>query len=304
MKEFKLNNGVRIVYFDRYTDSELIKEYQDEIFDILLNAYKSISGCKIYKHAKHMAKTVDRYKLVFIDNKLYAVATYRYYTETNSYKCILIAGNILQLDKEKVNEAVAYIIKSDIANFKKLYWIEASGPIEHWHNKFGAIKIPNTYILSILKFNKDIKLLDDGYKYIRQIQGVENEVEKTMFGFPNKNILAEILSGDSYINYEEYIKKLYNNETIGDIFESIYYKNRRSQLIRILEFIVDAYTENLQFYNMTEKCHELIKKTLIEFKSYLHTYTKNTREYCAVESLYAECLEIYRNANILKLHVL
>lgn len=303
MKQFKLNNGLTLVYLDKLSDMNSIQEYKEEIFDILTNAYTHINGCSIYKNVKHMTTNVYRYKLVFNnDNQLYAVATYRYFVEANSYKCILIGGNI-QYNKSKVKEAVKSIIKSDIANFKNLYWIEASGPIMHWHNKFGAIKIPNAYVPAILGYD-NITLLPDGYSYTRKIQGVENEVEKIMFGFPNKNILEEILSGDSYINYENTIKRLYNNETIGDIMESIYNKSRESQLIRILEFIIDSYTENLQFYNMTKNCHSLIKKVLIEIKSYISKNRYNKQRYLVIKDLYTECLEIYRNANILKLNKL
>lgn len=78
-----------------------------------------------------MIKNVARYKIVMDDNGLiYAVVVYRYFTEKNSYKCILIGHN-KHLNSDDTKIAAQWIIKSDIINWKKLYWIKASDPVAH-----------------------------------------------------------------------------------------------------------------------------------------------------------------------------
>ena len=224
MKEFNLHyKNLRLLILDRTEDQDTIKDKKEILYNILVNAYKHIDGCDIYRNPKHMYQSVGRYKIVVDnDDNIYALAVYR--KMNDSYKCILIGGNI-ELNKDDVKKSVQFIIKSDITNFKKLYWIEASGPIRHWEEKYGAIKIPNVYVKDILSQYEIEPVEGDDYKYIRKIQtkyADYADIEKTMFGFSTQDILHKILSTDKSINdYTESIKKMFKEPLYTSLQESV-----------------------------------------------------------------------------------
>ena len=308
MKEFNLHyKDLKLIILDKLTDQEYIKEKRDIIFNILLNAYKHIDGCDIYRNPKHMYQSVGRYKIVIdTNNIIYAVAVYRKINE--SYKCILIGGNN-ELNKQDVKESVQFIIKSDITNFKKLYQIEASGPIKHWEEKYGAIKIPNTYVKEILP-QYDIEFVDgDDYSYIRKIQTKYADyvdIEKTMFGFSNPDILNKILTTDKSINdYVDAIKKMYTEPLYNSLQESV--KNNKAKELaykcqNILGFINEVYNECGAFHNMKIDTYKFIKKIVdLSVKIY--------KEYPQYRNILDNgdiiiVIYILKTANIIKLHEL
>lgn len=136
------------------------------------------------------------------------------------------------------------------------YWCEASGPINHWQQKYGAVKIPAVVAATILQ-KYDIELDEtDEYKYYRIIPGVDWPVEKYMFGFNSIETMNDILSTDGYIGYEKALKEMYDGNVDDSIYEAIELNKRPKQLLRILEFIIDRYENNFAFRNVTKNCYQ------------------------------------------------
>lgn len=79
-------------------------------------------------------------------------------------------------------EGVIEIVKHDIANFDKWYWVEASGPIEHYFKKYGGYPIPNIVAKELFRA-KFVELKDDGFHYVRELGEDKELVEKCVFGF-------------------------------------------------------------------------------------------------------------------------
>lgn len=101
-------------------------------------------------------------------------------------------------------EAVALIIKSDISNFDKWYWVEASGAIEHMFKENNGYPIPFQYAKEYLECDI-ISECPDGFHYIRRL-GNDGEVTKGVFGFNSQAEIDLILS--EFKDYDEFRKKI------------------------------------------------------------------------------------------------
>lgn len=160
------------------------QQFFETIFALLKQAYAKIGGLHSYKSANHLAKGANEIKCAYNNTELVACAIY-YIRSGFGPKCSAIGGIQTPFGKE----GVKHIIKDDIGKWKEFYWLEASGPIEHWYEKLGGFPIPTVYVNTIL--NQTLELDDDGYHYSRQIQNYMGEtvkIRKKMFGFPNKQI--------------------------------------------------------------------------------------------------------------------
>jgi hypothetical protein len=74
----KLNNNYTIKIIDvcNSKDKDYIYSIIDTIYNILKNAYNNVDGCNVYTNAKHMYRTVKRYKIVEYNNIIVSCATY------------------------------------------------------------------------------------------------------------------------------------------------------------------------------------------------------------------------------------
>ena len=68
--------------------------------------------------------------------------------------------------------------------------------------------------------------------------------------------------------YGEYLKKLFDGESL---FEQSYKsKPRINQLIHIIEFVIQSYEEDNQFYNVTQDMYNIMNKVIDEIDSLVH----------------------------------
>lgn len=290
MRIFDLGNGFELLILDKSMDNDIINEYKGVIFEILKTSYDNLNGCSIYRSVNHMYKSVARYKLVIKNKEVYASATYNFIKFKESCKCTLIGGN-KKFNKDEVNESVKYIIKSDVANFKKLYWIEASGPIKKWEERFGAYKIPSSYVAEIL--NKKVEIIDE-YRYIREIGDVDEVVEKTLFGFDSIETFNKFLTGSKINEYEEYTERLFDGTSLYE--HKFIDKPKRIRLFALIDFVIQEYEESNQYRNVTEKTYKIMKDVYNELNEIIKVKTfdeKNKLDYFDW---------IIKNANIMKLH--
>lgn len=109
------------------------------------------------------------------------------------------------MEKMILNEsdlAVHNIIKTNIGDFRYLYWTECSGVVEKLYEKYNGIKIPNNYVSNILL--KTITIYDYGFHYEREIKGEMQR--KEMYGFNDIDTFNKVLS-----EREEYINNCINS---------------------------------------------------------------------------------------------
>lgn len=271
MRRFKIHTAPNLYLFiydkSNQDDRSTIQKYCTEIFRILHDGYKHINGCTVYKSPNHMYKNVARYKLVVDqDFNIYACAVYRHMPATNSYKCILISEN---KNIPQDHKAVRTIIKSDIVNFQKLYWIEASGPIAHWEEKYGAIKIPNVYVPVIFSKATNITLNPDGYSYSRNFDMYDTPVNKTIFGFPSKEILDKMLSYPAIQKYTELLINVIGKDEAECLYEAFGMQGRSRWCIlyKTMLYIEDAHTNECKFSNLTGSVRTLIIRLIKEAQS-------------------------------------
>lgn len=182
------------------------------------------------------------------------------------------------------------------------YWIEASGPITHWEEKYGAIKIPNVYVPTILQKNNDITLGDDGYSYIRNIPvlGENIPIEKVMFGFADDEILNKIIRQDKIQETEQLIEQLIGTDESRSLYEAheLKYYSRPVTLLKIMELIEDRYYNNLLFHNITVKTKRLMERLISECKTIeIPKFIKN--EFTQLQD---EMDLILSCANVMKFH--
>ena len=298
------HKDLRLYILNKKSDEDyaFIKKHSEKIFEILKTTYDKIGGCYNYKTPKKMLEMASRYKIVMNEKQeIFGVATYRHFIKDDSYKCILIGRNF-DLDENDSKISVQWIIKSDIINWKKLYWIEAYDAVGHWENKYGAFKIPAVYATDILG-NLDIKLDDkDEYTYYRQIPGIEEPQPKIMFGVDSKDTLEKLLLGEKYSDYEKYVQELFDGKIHNSLYESKITKFdefRYEAVLRTLDFIEDRYDEQEQFRNVSPKTLEIMKSLCRETKKILASNKLSSEEKKELKPIYKNCLEITQKANVI-----
>lgn len=283
-------------------DMSYIEKRADEIFNILKKSYEKLGGCYIYKSVAKMKEMASRYKVVMNKNQeIFGVATYRNFVKTNSFKCILIGRNF-DLDDNDGKEAVKWIIKSDIINWKHLYWIEAYDAIGHWEEKYGAFKIPSVYVPNILGPVGIKTDSSDEYVYYRLIQGIDEPQPKIMYGFESEERIKQMLNDEQYIEYENYIKKLYDGKVDNSIYESEYISDRYTAVINTLYFIEDRYNEQNQFHNITKQTYQIMVAVYKEGLSLIKSNKLSIDQKNEMKSLCNLCKRIAKEANILSSH--
>ncbi|MCQ2210716.1 MAG: hypothetical protein MJZ34_10530 [Paludibacteraceae bacterium] len=204
------DSTMKLVYL---FDKQQIINLENAIWDICQLAYEPIGGFKSLRNKRDI-RTCKLVKIVWTNDEygnsiIGACALYRQRPGEEGYRGIGYAGNINVND---YRECVQEIIKDDIANFDKWFYVEASRAIEHYFEKHDGYAIPNVYVPEIL--GKDIPkecLLDDGFKYMTTIGPNENSSTevKQMFGFKNKAIFDKLMDiYGSLDDFSRYIKEL------------------------------------------------------------------------------------------------
>ena len=292
-------------------DKKLISKYSEKIFNLLKGAYEHIDGCEIYENKEDMKSKATIYKIVINDKEeIYGAATYRYLKPDNSYKCVLIGRNF-EYDKEDGKTAVQWIIKSDIKNWKKYYWIEAFGRVADWEEEYGAFKIPANYVPYILNDvvdNSDF-ILDpqNEYKYYRKIKGHKDLKPKIMFGFNSKETLDKFLEGENYDKYD----KLINDLLSGKIHNSLYEKRVEKfnefcieSVLRAIDFIEDRYDEQNEFRNVSPKLLKTLELVCKKTEELINSKNVSKTDKEELEFKYEICKKITQKANVIIPHKL
>lgn len=212
-EEIEFSTGKPMLYEVYVTnDKNFIMKHSNEILKLVKDSYEPLGGNKSLTR-KEDFKNVSIAKFVFNDNhQIIALALYR--DNLGGNKRFASASD--KNDPKHLN-AVQAIIKNDIEPYDNWYWIEASGPIEHYFKKHNGNPIPNYLVYKFLqKPKKDIELNDDGIHYRRFLNSSDLEpTEKMMFGFKNQDAMNFVLN--KIDNYSQF--KIDINNAIHDLFE-------------------------------------------------------------------------------------
>ena len=241
-------------------NKEAIKEFMDA-------GYRSAGlgdffGCESPKAVKNNTVLLKVAQTIEKPNTIVAMSIYN--SRFDGIKC----AGITRLFTDDAylthiaKEAIKYIIKDDICKAPEFRWIECSGSIEHYYEKFGAnmIKVPNRYLPMIFpqKILENITVdSEDEYNYTRRIESVGLNVKKCIFGFPNKEILEKFLE-DTNQSYDDFIEKFKTNIVLEHMFNNI--PNDIKTNLRTIEYFNGLRDE--YFYETTEYCLECLIKSI------------------------------------------
>lgn len=192
-------------------DKGLIGKYTNEILSLVTASYAD--GNKSVRTVRDVlgASVV---KLVFnAVGQIIALSLYR--SDLGGFKRFCSAS---RKEDPKYKDAVQEIIKTDVEPYDNWFWVEASGPIEHYFKKHGGNPIPNYLAHKFLrKPKRDIVELDeDGAHYKRFLFSDSAEPTKKMiFGFKSREAADLVMRkiGD----YQKF--KLDVDTAVEDLFE-------------------------------------------------------------------------------------
>lgn len=161
-----------------------IKDKIKEVWNLFNISYKGrvIGG----QNHRTLNKNTDFLTVVYENGNIIASAAYR--TDLGGKKMFLIGCDQTSEGKS----ALRKIIKRDIKEFNCNYWVEASGPIEHYFKKNAGFPIPNIYAEYLLG-KSGLSLNADGFHYCRTIDG-DSGYEKIIFGFRDKDFYKKVMT--------------------------------------------------------------------------------------------------------------
>lgn len=190
-----------------------------------------------------------------IDQPNHIVAMSVYTAHPSGIKCVGITR--LFSNNEKLThiakEAVKYIIKDDICKADEFRWIECSGSIEHYYEKFGAdmIKVPNIYLPLIFNENElaNITIEDrEEYNYIRYIKAVDLSVHKCIFGFPNQSVIDKMITERNQW-LDDFMKKLRSNIVLEHMFTNV--PSDINNSLKVMDYFIEI-VQSLSGFEITE----------------------------------------------------
>lgn len=231
-------------------DKSEMTQYLEDVWEIFELSYKDIGGFKSAHNPKNLLKTTSLMKLVIIDGKLVACATYR---ELGGFKLNGIGCDQTDVGKYWFKE----IIKDDITNFKGWFWAEVSDAVEHFFKKYNGYPIPNIYASELL--GKDVEMLDDGAHYIRKIGVDGTSYKKVIYGFRDKEFYDKVMKEiKNYANFMDRINHL------GESF--VRYPQEVNNAIYIIENIYNLHYED-GFNELLPEWHELLIQSIDVLKN-------------------------------------
>ncbi|MCD8206318.1 MAG: hypothetical protein LUD72_00105 [Bacteroidales bacterium] len=217
------------------TDRNEIKQNIGRAYELILKSYKEIGGFLTARSEKALYRQTTLLTIYGDEDETYAVGAYSGYLGGN--KLCAIGSDETPTGKL----GVRLIIQRDIREWDGWYWCEASGAVEYLFNQNGGYNIPSLYASEILQRN-DIQIIDE-YHYIRSFGPEHEPIEKTIFGFRDKEIydkVTDYLAGrnshtvgfiqnesrklqESSASEEERVRKnvFLAISTIGSIFETL-----------------------------------------------------------------------------------
>ena len=200
------------LFYDKVEDKPKKQQYAKEVYDMIVKSYEYIgglAGCNSYEdfveqYVDDVANDKLIWKMVKRGNKITAIKIYS--TKRGGRKGIVIATD----GTEQGKNDIAKILEEDYRLKERGAWDEVSGKALGAALNKGAIPLPNSMIMDLMK-DKDktmFRMRDDGWFYDRRIAGDWHT--KLLIGYPPKNIIGQQAP-------EELIKKL---KELGKEYES------------------------------------------------------------------------------------
>ena len=251
-------NTIREYEIIEYTPEmnwDYILQNKTEIWNFLNDGYvyagyDRFCGCD---NVRSLIKNASLIKIAYYNNIYIAISVYTSYRE--GFKTVGITATTNENLRPLGIDAVHFIIKKDICNYDKFFWTECSGAIEHLCEKYNGIKIPNEYAFGILQ--REIKLEDDGYHYIRKIKN--DEQRKIIYGFNSDTTFQKIKAEhEEYINncIEKILNMQINEEVETPAFGRL---SRLDTALSIINFFIDQRVEEGS-YDLPQSSLNLLEK--------------------------------------------
>ena len=146
----------------------------DDIFAILEKAYSNIKGGLHFKNKDDLLLSTDLWRVIYMDTEPIGVIIYK---AKSGLK--MVALGLSDKFRKEAKAILSRVLRETLSRT----WMEVSEGMEKFMLKLGCEKffVPNIYAAKLTK--KDIlKLCDDGYHYIREINGIAKK--KVIVGFP------------------------------------------------------------------------------------------------------------------------
>jgi len=171
LKTLEYANLVHVEELRRLEDKILVV---DEIFDILKRAYSSVKGGLHFKSKDDLLLSTDLWRIIYIDTEPIGVLIYK-----AKFGLKMVALGVSDIYRKEAKTILARILRETLSRT----WMEVSEGMERFMLKIGCEKffVPNIFVAQLTK-KSIIKLCDDGYHYIREINGIPKR--KVIVGFP------------------------------------------------------------------------------------------------------------------------
>ena len=163
-----------IVYVEEVRKIEEKILIADDVYALLQKAYRNVEGGLHFANNDELVLKTDLWHLIYNDCELIGVVIYK---AKQGLKMVALALN--ERFKSQAKALLAKLFRNTIAKS----WMEVSEGAEKFMLKIGLgkFRVPNIYAEKLTK-KEILQLCDDGYHYIREINGVKKK--KMIIGFP------------------------------------------------------------------------------------------------------------------------
>lgn len=163
------------LYLEKFVNlwsKDEMDQYIDEVYDIMIESYKSIGGFLTANSSEELKQKCDLIKIIKRNGKISAVSCYKV---SNSNRKLICGGTN---GTERGKADLYMIINEDIKQIDRNAYSEVSGKLEHIYLKRGANIIPNNLVELII--GKPVELDNNGFHYYREIKG--QKIRKILVG--------------------------------------------------------------------------------------------------------------------------
>jgi len=179
-----------------------------DVVNLVIKTYVPIGGYYGTTDVKKLLISTKMLKVVKDDEgKIASCAIYRDVEGSSKLQAYANDGTLFG------KSGVKAIIHSDVSPYDNWVWAEVSGKVELYYKEFGGFPLPNEFVSEVLdKPSSKIQLMPDGFHYKRVIGASENNTEKVIFGFKNREIAEKVTSS---VNYE--VRRAeFNTSSLGE----------------------------------------------------------------------------------------
>ena len=163
-----------IVYVEELRKIEEKIFIVDEVYALLEKAYSSVKGGLHFSGKDDLILTTDLWRLIYNGTKLIGIVIYK---AKRGLK--MVALGVHEDFKTEAKAVLSKMLKRTIAKS----WMEVSENVEHFMLKLGCEKFRLQNSCAAALTQKEIlSLCDDGYHYVREINGIRKT--KVIIGFP------------------------------------------------------------------------------------------------------------------------